>query len=72
LTGRLPEEAELTILVELHSQQLEYFVRNAKAATAYLKTGGREADATLDADRLAALSTVANALFSFDEVVNRR
>ncbi|MGZ0169916.1 MAG: DUF1553 domain-containing protein [Planctomycetales bacterium] len=72
LTGRSPEEAELAILVELYSQQLEYFATNAKAAKAYLKTGRREADAKLDANRLAALSTVANALFSFDEVVNRR
>jgi hypothetical protein len=72
LTGRSPEEAELTILFELHSQQLEYFTENTKAAAEYLETGHSEVDAKLDANRLAALSTVANALFSFDEVVNRR
>ncbi|MDA0808843.1 MAG: DUF1553 domain-containing protein [Planctomycetota bacterium] len=72
LTGRLPAEDELEILAELHAQQLEYFVSHAGQAAEYLKTGQRAADASLDANRLAALSTVANALFSFDEVVNRR
>ena len=31
-----------------------------------------KADATVDTNRLAALATVANAMFSFDEVLNRR
>ncbi len=72
LTGRLPDKTELTILSDLHTQQLDYFVSNSERAAAYLKTGQRAADEKLDANRLAALSTVANALFSFDEVVNRR
>jgi hypothetical protein len=72
LTARPPDEDELTILTELHTQQLDYFVSNSGKAAEYLKTGQRAADEKLDANRLAALSTVANALFSFDEVVNRR
>ena len=72
LTGRPPVEAELLILTDLHAQQLDYFVRNSGKAAEYLKTGQRAVDEKLDANRLAALSTVANALFSFDEVVNRR
>ncbi|NQV23160.1 MAG: DUF1553 domain-containing protein [Rhodopirellula sp.] len=72
LTGRQPETAELTILTDLYSQQLDYFISHAGNAATYLKTGQRAADTTLDVNRLAALSTVANALFSFDEVVNRR
>ena len=72
LTGRPPTDDELTILTELHAQQLDYFVSNPGKAAEYLKTGQRVADEKLDANRLAALSTVANALFSFDEVVNRR
>ncbi|MFT5322997.1 MAG: hypothetical protein ACI8P0_000842 [Planctomycetaceae bacterium] len=72
LTGRHPAETELAILTKLHSQQLDYFVANSGKAAEYLKTGQRAADVKLDANRLAALSTVANALFSFDEVVNRR
>jgi hypothetical protein len=72
LTGRRPDKAELTILSDLHSQQLEYFSTNSGKAAAYLKTGQRAVDPKLDANQLAALSTVANALFSFDEVVNRR
>jgi len=72
LTGRLPDKTELMILFDLHSQQLEYFTTNSGKAAAYLKTGQRPVDPKLDANRLSALSTVANALFSFDEVVNRR
>lgn len=72
LTGRRPDKTELSILSDLHSQQLDYFAKNSEKAAAYLKTGQQVVDAKLDADRLAALSTVANALFSFDEVVNRR
>jgi hypothetical protein len=72
LTGRVPDQTELTILSDLYSQQLEYFSTNSGKAEAYLKTGQRAVDPKLDANRLAALSTVANALFSFDEVVNRR
>jgi len=72
LTGRRPDQNELTILSDLYSQQLEYFTSNSEKAAAYLKTGQRPANPKLDTNRLAALSTVANALFSFDEVVNRR
>jgi hypothetical protein len=72
LTGRRPDQSELTILSDLYSQQLEYFTSNSEKAAAYLKTGQRQANPKLDTNRLAALSTVANALFSFDEVVNRR
>ena len=72
LTARPPDDDELTILTELHTQQLDYFISNTGKAAEYLKTGQRAADEKLDTNRLAALSTVANALFSFDEVVNRR
>lgn len=72
LTGRRPDQTEVMILSKLHSQQLEYFSTNPTKAEAYLKTGQRAVDPKLDANLLATLSTVANALFSFDEVVNRR
>jgi len=72
LTSRRPTDAELKILIDLHQRQLDHFQANQGSAAAYLKTGDRPADKTLDADPLAALATVANALLSFDEVVNRR
>ena len=71
LTGRRPNRDELMILTELHTRQLDYFVSNPGRAAEYLKTGQRAVDTSLDVNRLAALSTVANALLSFDEVVNR-
>lgn len=71
LTGRRPTRDEMLILTELHTKQLDYFATNSGRAAEYLKTGQRAIDTSLDVNRLAALSTVANALLSFDEVVNR-
>jgi hypothetical protein len=71
LTARHPDKNELQILADLHKQQVEYFQAHPTNAAAYLKIGDRPADKTLDPNRVAALATVASALFSYDQVVNR-
>ncbi len=71
LTSRRPSEAELEILADLYQSQLAYFEKDPGRAAAYLKTGDRAADPKLNPHQLAALSAVANALLSFDEVTNR-
>jgi hypothetical protein len=71
LTSRAPTEQEVSIVKELYSAQLEYFQKNNDQADAYLKSGERKVDDKLDKAQLAALTSVANALFSFDEVLNR-
>jgi hypothetical protein len=71
LTARSPSDSELAVLADLYQRQVEYFKSHPGNAAMYLKIGDHQADKTLDANRLAALSTVANALFSYDEVVNR-
>ena len=72
MTSRMPSASELEILTKLFQQQLAYFSANSGRAGEYLKIGELKADATVDTNRLAALATVANAMFSFDEVLNRR
>ncbi|MBM81121.1 MAG: hypothetical protein CMJ78_11085 [Planctomycetaceae bacterium] len=72
LTSRHASDDELQVLTTLYEKQHSYFKSNSGRAAAYLKTGERPADKSLDANQLAALSTVANALFSYDEVLNRR
>lgn len=72
LTTRMPTDGEQEILEQLYAEQFEYFTADKKRADAYLKTGDRAPDKSLDQTRLAALASVANALFSFDEVTNRR
>ncbi len=69
LTSRPPTEKELQILTELYEQQLAYFNEDPERAAKYLTTGDHRADKKLDPARLAALSSVANALFSFHETV---
>ncbi len=72
LTSRHPSDSESKIIGSLFQQQLAYFTVHPKEAELYLKNGDSAVDPSLDTIRLAAMSSVANALFSFDEVVNRR
>ncbi len=72
LTGRYPTEKELDVLQQLYSVQLAYFQEDANRATQYLDYGDTKPTESIDPIPLAALTSVANALFSFDEVVNRR
>ena len=72
LTARQPSDSESEIISRLFHQQLEYFTNHTDQAKKYLQNGDSPLDASLDVIRLAAMSSVTNALFSFDEVVNRR
>jgi hypothetical protein len=72
LTSRRPTEGETAVLKKLYQQQLGYFQEEAGRAAEYLKTGDAPVDQSLDAPRLAAAASVANALLSYDEAVMRR
>ena len=72
LTARRPEKDELRVLADLYRSQLDFFSKEPEKAVRYLGVGELEVDSSLDAGRLAALASVANAMFSYDEVVNRR
>ncbi len=68
LTSRLPREVELQELLSLFHAQQEYFRAHPADTEQYLQVGDYRATHDSDRPRLAALSIVANALFSYDEV----
>ncbi len=69
LTSRLATDEELEVLINLFEKQLAYFTTAPERAQEYLSVGERVADQSLNAAELAALASVANTLFNFDEVV---
>jgi hypothetical protein len=72
LTSRLPSDEERLVLQELYEQQFEYFKEKPARATDFLATGDAKADPTLDANHLAAVGVVANALMNYDECVMKK
>jgi len=72
LTSRVPEVNELAIVRSLYDEQLAIFEATPKQAVDYLSVGNKPRDETLDPEQLAALTSVANALFNLDECVMKR
>ncbi len=72
LTSRHPSDTELGLLVDLYHQQHAWFTAEPDAAAAWLAVGQRPADASLDTVSLAALASVANALFNYDGCLVKR
>ncbi|MCA9171587.1 MAG: DUF1553 domain-containing protein, partial [Planctomycetales bacterium] len=72
LTSRQPNEKQLSMLWDLYESQRTAFQAQPAERDAYLANGRYVADEKLDRDRLAALSVVTNALFSYDGCVTKR
>ncbi len=72
LTSREVRDRELEILRELFEEQRAYFAANPKNAESFLGAGQQPHDKKLPQDRAAAAGVVANALFNFDECVQKR
>ena len=72
LTSRHPTTAEQAIVRQLFEEQVTYFTEHPDASSEFLKNGDAEADTSLDASRLAAISVVANTLMNFDECVMKK
>ena len=72
LTSREPSAVERQILCNLYEKQTDYFQQNPQRAEQYLGVGQAQRDPSIDAVRLAAMSTVANTLLNFDETVMKR
>lgn len=71
LTSRKPTEENSATLSQLYLQQRKHFSDEADAAAKYLAVGDSQTETT-DPVRLAALASVANMLFAFDECMMRR
>lgn len=72
LTSRRATDREHEVLEKLLQEQLDYFAENGERVTTYLSVGDYTTAGNIDATSLAALSAVANALFSYDECLTRR
>ena len=72
LTSRNPTDDEMQVLAELYESQRKRFAEDANEAEAYLEVGFKKLADGLNKTELAALSSVANALFGLDEVMMKR
>jgi len=72
LTSRPATDREHSVIAALLTEQLDYFGLDAERTKEYLSVGDDTADGELDSTSLAALSAVANALFSYDECLIKR
>ncbi len=72
LTSRRATDSEHKVIADLLRDQLEYFGNDIERGRAYLSVGDHPANSELDPNSLAALTAVANALFSYDECLIKR
>jgi hypothetical protein len=72
VTGRTPDDRELTSLVEGLAEQEQIFAADPAAATSLLSMGESAADPSLPVARLAAVTMMASVLLNHDEAVMRR
>jgi len=71
LTGRTPSEPETETLRDMYREQLELFDQKPQQAISLLNIGESFVDPELNPVQWAALTMVANALFSFDESIRK-
>ena len=71
LTGRSPDPSETKALQTLYTEQLAEFSKDPEAAKQLLETGESQLQAGLNPVKWAAHTMVANALLSFDEVIEK-
>ena len=70
--GKFPVAAQLTILLELITEQREFFKSKPSDAAALLKTGDSKPDATLDPIEAATFTTFAQSLLNLDANITLR
>lgn len=69
--SRLPDDSELQMLREIHSEQHTRFEADKAAATALIKRGEEPVAEGADVAQLAAWTTIANVLLNLDETLTR-
>jgi hypothetical protein len=69
LIGRLPDETETGILLQLFDEQQQWFARHPADALKYVSVGDSAPDPSLPPAELAAMTAVVNAIVNFDEYV---
>jgi hypothetical protein len=69
--ARPPAKEETIILQKLLEQERSVYAKNEKDALAFLKTGEKPADATLDPAELAAWTSIARVILNLHETITR-
>jgi hypothetical protein len=72
VTGKNPTPVQLTILLELLTEQREFFKSKSSDATALLKIGDSKPDPALDPTELATFTTLAQTLLNLDTNITLR
>jgi hypothetical protein len=72
LTGRLPDEKEMTVLQQLFDEQKSFYTKETAAAEKILATGESKWDASLPRADFAATTMLVCAIMNFDEFVVER
>lgn len=72
LTGRTPQQKEVTILENLRKMELEKFTSNPQKAKGWLKSGMYVTDPSLDPAAVAANAVVAIAILNSDAALTKR
>ncbi|HAP08466.1 MAG TPA: hypothetical protein DCR20_11600 [Planctomycetaceae bacterium] len=70
-TGRVPESAELQVLLRTHQQQQDHFAANAGEAEKLLGIGVSPRPAEIPVQDFAAMTMTANLLLNLDETITR-
>jgi hypothetical protein len=70
-TGRVPESAELQVLLRTHQQQQDHFGANAAEAEKLLGIGVSPRPAEIPVQDFAAMTMTANLLLNLDETITR-
>jgi hypothetical protein len=66
-TSRWPKESELTALIELYQQQLNYYDKNKSAANQIIQVGASKMKSSNEIPKIAAMTLVANTLLNLNE-----
>lgn len=72
LTGRRPDGFELESLHKLFDEERSYYAKNKEHAQELLSLGEQPFEATLEASRVAALTTVCQAILNLDATIWKR
>jgi len=72
ITGRTPDEQEMSMLTEFYQKEVKRFKNRPEDATAYLAIGESAWDPSLPTAQVAALATVSNAIMNTNEAYTRQ
>ncbi|MCB0634503.1 MAG: DUF1553 domain-containing protein, partial [Lewinella sp.] len=72
LTGKRPDDHQLSVLLELYDTEKERFAADPASATRYIAIGQFPPDASLEPIELGTMTLVANTIMNFDDFYMKR